>query len=71
MDALRTQPPDRTMTRDERALLVNLGGTLHRLRFWSDPEWEALCPADRPETVVYDDHLRCWVGAVPLPQFNN
>jgi hypothetical protein len=54
----------------EEARLVDLGGVLHRLHFWSPDEWDALPVARRPKLATYRPDLACWVGAVPLPERN-
>jgi hypothetical protein len=40
-------------------------GALCRLAFWSDEEWDALPPDERPRTAVFAPGLG-WVGAVPV-----
>jgi hypothetical protein len=52
-----------------KAVFVTQDGVFHRLRFWSEEEWEALPPECRPELAEHVPGL-CWVGAVRVDDLN-
>lgn len=50
-------------------LQVTCGPLLCQLHVWSDSEWAALPPADRPAQCVHAPGLG-WIGAVPVECMN-
>lgn len=54
---------------NSKAVFVTHDGILHRLRFWSEEEWEALPAACRPKLAENVPGL-CWVGAVRMDDLN-
>lgn len=57
--------PQARMRPATEAVLVTHQGILHRLRFWTEEEWEALPEGSRPALAEYVPGL-CWVGAIPV-----
>lgn len=65
-------PPERRPSRRARRpepVRCTVQSTLCDVRIWTEQQWEALAPGDRPATAAYFAGLG-WVVAIPVEHLN-
>ena len=61
-DSSQEDPPEKLAAKPPGPIYCVIGDTICRVRVWSDAEWAAMAPAERPSPSVFVPGLG-WVAA--------